>query len=47
MGAKRNAQRMLLGKPEGMGPVGRPGCGWVNNIKMDLKIDRMGWHGLG
>jgi hypothetical protein len=37
MGEKRNANRILVGKPEEKGPVGRPGCSWVGNIKMDLR----------
>jgi hypothetical protein len=32
-GAKRNACRILVGKPEGK----RPRCWWVGNIKMDLR----------
>jgi hypothetical protein len=41
MRAKRNAYRILMGKPEGKRPLGRPRCRWVVNIKMDLR-DRMG-----
>jgi hypothetical protein len=33
---KRNAYRLLVGKPEGRRPLGRPRRRWVNNIKMDL-----------
>jgi hypothetical protein len=33
---KRNAYRILVGKPEGKIPLGRPRCGWVDNIKMVL-----------
>jgi hypothetical protein len=33
----RNAYRILVGKPEGRRPLGRPRCRWVDNIKMDLK----------
>jgi hypothetical protein len=36
IGEKRNAYRILVGKPEEKRPLGRPGCRWVNNIKMDL-----------
>jgi hypothetical protein len=36
MGVKRNAYRLLVGKPEGKRPLGRPGRKWVNNISMDL-----------
>jgi hypothetical protein len=35
-GEKRNAYRLLVGKPEKMGPLGRQRRRWVNNIKMDL-----------
>jgi hypothetical protein len=45
-GEKRNPSRILLGNPEGKRPLGRPRRGWVNNIKMDLKRDRVGWYGL-
>jgi hypothetical protein len=45
-GENRNAYRILVGKPEGKRPMGRPWCRWVNNIKMDLKRDGMGWYGL-
>jgi hypothetical protein len=36
MGEKRNAYRLLVGKPEGKRPLGRPRCRWVDNITMDL-----------
>jgi hypothetical protein len=36
MGAKRNVYRLLVGKPEGKRPVGRPRCRWIDNIKMEL-----------
>jgi hypothetical protein len=35
MGEKRNAYRLLVGKPEGRRPLGRPRCRWVD-IRMDL-----------
>jgi hypothetical protein len=35
-GEMRNACRLLVGKPEGKRPLGRPRLRWVNNIKMDL-----------
>jgi hypothetical protein len=42
MGEKRNVYRILVGKPEGQTPLGRPRRRWVDNIK----IERMGWYGL-
>jgi hypothetical protein len=44
-GEKRNACRILVGKPEGKRPVGRPRRRWVDNIKIDLRY-RMGWCGV-
>jgi hypothetical protein len=41
MGAKRNAYSLLVAKPEGKRPLGRPRRGWVNNIKKDL--GEVGW----
>jgi hypothetical protein len=34
---KWNAYRILVAKPEGKRPLGRPRCRWVDNIKMDLR----------
>jgi hypothetical protein len=31
------AYRVLVGKPEGKGPLGRPRRRWEDNIQMDLK----------
>jgi hypothetical protein len=36
MREKRNVYRLLVGKPEGKRPLGRPRYRWVVNIKMDL-----------
>jgi hypothetical protein len=36
MGEKRNMYRLLVGKPEGKRPLGRPRLRWIGNIKMDL-----------
>jgi hypothetical protein len=36
MEEKRNAYRLLVGKPEGKRQLGRPRRRWVDNIKMDL-----------
>jgi hypothetical protein len=43
-GAKRNACRILVGKPEGKRPVGRPRCSCVDNVKLDLR--ERGWGGM-
>jgi hypothetical protein len=40
-GRKRNAYRILVGKPEGMRPLGRPRRRWEDNIRMDLR--EIGW----
>ena len=37
MGEERGAYRVLVGKPEGKRPLGRPRCRWVDNIRMDLQ----------
>jgi hypothetical protein len=37
LGEKRSAYRLLVGKPEGKRPLGRPRRRWVDNIKMDLE----------
>ena len=37
MGEDRVVYRMLVGKPEGRRPLGRPGRRWEDNIKMDLQ----------
>jgi hypothetical protein len=44
MGEKRNGYRILVGKPEGKRPLGRPRRRWVDNIKMDLIA--IGWEGV-
>jgi hypothetical protein len=41
---KKNTCRMLVGKPEGMRPLGRPRHRWVDNINMDLR--ETGWDGM-
>ena len=37
MGERRGVYRVLVGKPEGKRPLGRPRCRWEDNIKMDLQ----------
>jgi hypothetical protein len=41
MGAKRNAFRLLVGKPEGKRPQGRPRRRSVDNVRIDL--GEVGW----
>jgi hypothetical protein len=41
MGEKRNVYRLLVGKPEGKKPLGRPRRRQINNIKMNLLA--IGW----
>jgi hypothetical protein len=41
MREKRNGYRLLVGKPEGKRPLGRPRRRWVDNIRMDL--GEVGW----
>jgi hypothetical protein len=58
MGEDSGVHRVLVGKPEGKKPLGRPRCRWEDNIKMDfsgswraswgleLVQDRDGWRAL-
>ena len=49
MGEERGLYRVLLGKPEGKRPLGRPRRRWVDNIRMDLQEVGCGyldWTGL-
>jgi hypothetical protein len=39
-----NVYRILMGKPEGTRPLGRPRRRWVDNIKMYLR--EIGWGGM-
>jgi hypothetical protein len=41
MGEKKGAYRILVGRPEGRRPLGRPRHRWEDNIKMDLQ--EAGW----
>jgi hypothetical protein len=41
MEEKRDAYRILVGRPEGRRPLGRPRHRWEDNIKMDLQ--EVGW----
>ena len=49
MGEEREVYRVLVGKPEGKRPVGRPRRRWVDNIRMDLQevgCGHVDWIGL-
>jgi len=49
MGEEREVYRVLVGKPEGKRPLGRPRRRWVDNIRMDLQdvgCGYMDWIGL-
>ena len=37
MGEGRGVRRVLVGKPEGKRPLGRPRCRWEDNIKINLQ----------
>jgi hypothetical protein len=43
-GEKRKTYRILVGKPEGKKPLGRPRRMWVDNVKMDLR--ELEWGGM-
>jgi hypothetical protein len=43
-GKKRNAYKILVGKPEGKRPLGRPRHRWEDYIKMDHR--EIGWGGM-
>jgi hypothetical protein len=44
IGEKRTRYRLLVGKPEGKRPLGRPRHRWIDNIKIDLV--EVGWDGV-
>jgi hypothetical protein len=49
MGEKSNVYRLLVGKPEGKRPLGRPRRRWIDNIKMDrleIGLSAVDWIGL-
>jgi hypothetical protein len=48
-GEKRNAYRLLVGKPDGKRPLGRPRGRWMDSIRIDLgEVGRgdVDWNGL-
>jgi hypothetical protein len=49
MGEKRNVYKVLVGKPKGRRPLGRPRSMWIDNIRIDLLeigVSVMVWIGL-
>jgi hypothetical protein len=46
MGEVRDAYNILVGRPGGRRPVGRPKCRWEDNIKTDLRENRVWGCGL-
>jgi hypothetical protein len=46
MREKRNAYRILAGKPEGERPLGRPRCRCVDNIKIHVDLREIEWGGM-
>jgi hypothetical protein len=44
VGEGRGAYRILVGRPEGRRPLGRPRRRWEDNIKTELQ--EVGWHGM-
>jgi hypothetical protein len=49
MGEKKNVYRLLVGKPEGKRPLGRPKRMSIDNIKMDILeigLNAVDWIGL-
>jgi hypothetical protein len=49
MGQRRDVYRVLMGRPDGRRPFGRPRRRWENNFKMDLQelgCGGMDWIGL-
>jgi hypothetical protein len=49
MGEEKGVYRVLVGKPEGKRPLGRPRCRWLGNIMMDIQevgCGYMDWIGL-
>jgi hypothetical protein len=45
MGKRRGLYRVMVGKPEGKRPLGRPRIRWEDDIKMDLQEVGCGWIG--
>jgi hypothetical protein len=46
MAEERKLYKVLVGKPEGKRPLGRPRCRWEDGIRMDLTIREIGLEGV-
>jgi hypothetical protein len=49
MRVKRNVYRLMVEKPEGNRPLGRPRCRWIDRIKiglLEIRLDGVDWIGL-
>jgi len=46
MVARRGVYSVLVGKPEGKRPLGRPRRSWEDNIKMDMDLQEVGCVGM-
>jgi hypothetical protein len=47
MGYRRGAYRVLVGKPEGNRPLGRPRRRWEDNIKTNIQeVEWAAWNGI-
>jgi hypothetical protein len=46
MGEERKVHKVLVGKPEGKGPLGRPRRRWEDGIRMDLIVREIGLGGV-
>jgi hypothetical protein len=44
VGEVKGVYRILVGRPEGRRPLGRPRCRWEDNIKMELQ--EVGWEAM-
>jgi hypothetical protein len=43
MGEEKNVYKVLVGKPEGKRPLGRPRRRWENGIRVDLRETGFSW----
>jgi hypothetical protein len=46
LGEERKVYKVLVGKPEGKRPLGKPRYRWEDGIRMDLREIRWGWSGF-